>query len=195
VEAHRWPVWALPANLLTWFRLLLIPVVIQSVRAHHYPFALVLVVAAGASDGADGWVARRWRQTSRLGLYLDPIVDKLLLSTLFVLVAAAHALPWVITILVFTRDACILTTTLTLYLSTGFRDFRPSLLGKANTVAEVVTVGLALLQLVVPDHGVAIWKHAALPVVFVLTYASGLHYAFTCAERYRTQAEMPISVA
>jgi len=190
MDVHRWPVWAWPANLLTWFRLLVIPAVIETVHTHQYPLALLLVVVAGVSDGVDGWVARRWRQTSRFGLYLDPIVDKLLLSTLFVLAAVAHALPWVITILVFTRDACILVTTLTLYLGTGFRDFRPSLLGKANTVAEVVTVGLALLQLGVPDHGVAIWKHAAVPVVFVLTYASGLHYAFVCAERFRRRDEL-----
>ena len=190
MDVHRWPVWAWPANLLTWFRLLVIPAVIETMHTHQYRVALLLVVVAGVSDGLDGWVARRWRQTSRFGLYLDPIVDKLLLSTLFVLAAAAHALPWVITILVFTRDACILVTTLTLYLGTGFRDFRPSLLGKANTVAEVVTVGLALLQLGLPDHGVAIWKHAAVPVVFVLTYASGLHYAFVCAERFRRRGEL-----
>ncbi len=182
-SASRWPVWLYPANLLTELRLLLLPFLLWDLLHGRYREALIIFILAGISDGLDGTFARVLQQRSTLGQLLDPIADKLLLSSLFVVLAIDGRLPWLLTILVFIRDGCILVTALTLYFATGFRDFRPSWLGKSNTVAELIAVGLVMLG---NEVGAAMrpWERASQVVVFALTYSSGIHYAFAGAERF-----------
>lgn len=185
--AGRWSEWLRPANVVTELRLISVPVIVAAVLDRAFGWAFLLAVAAGASDGIDGWLARHTTsngQVSKLGEYLDPIADKLLLSSLFVALSLAGALPWLLTLLVFTRDLTIVGAAVTVYLRTGFRDFRPTLLGKANTTAEIGTVALALLNHFHP----AAWSWGLEWLgwggVFVLAYTSGIHYAFVCARRY-----------
>lgn len=178
------PVWLYPANLLTWLRFLAVPAVVVAVQHRRFDAALAIFVAAAVSDGFDGWLARRFHQQSEMGVYADPLADKLLLSTLFVVLARAGVLPWLLTILVFIRDLCILTTALIIYFRTGFRDFRPSWWGKANTVAELGTISFTLLQQITPHAWIfGIVKFGWISV-FLLSFVSGIHYAFLCAERY-----------
>lgn len=190
------PVWLYPANILTWLRFLAIPAVVVAVGHRRYGWALIFFVAAGVSDGFDGWLARRFHQQSDIGVYADPLADKLLLSTLFVVLALAGVLPWLLTILVFTRDLCILTTALIIYFATGFRDFRPSWWGKANTVAELATISFTLLQQIIPHAWIFDLVRFGWGAVFVLAYVSGIHYAFLCAERFhRNRAEGTLAAA
>jgi len=94
-------------NLLTLLRLIFIPFIVIAVLERHYGWALGLFVAAGISDGLDGLLARLLKQKTVLGQYLDPIADKLLLSTMFIVLAATHRLLWRVTVLVFARDILI----------------------------------------------------------------------------------------
>lgn len=183
--------WLRPANVITEARLLSVPVIVAAVAMRAFGWALLLFVLAGLSDGFDGWLARRSPAPrgappiySQLGEYLDPIADKALLSSLFIVLAIVGAFPWLLTILVFTRDLSILVAAVWIYRSTGFRDFRPTYVGKINTVMEIVTIGLALLYQVWPVTLVSWLERLGWALVFILAYGSGIHYAFTCAHRY-----------
>src|SRR5882757_10287131 len=124
--------WTAP-NQLTLLRLMFIPFVIISVFDGDWFWALGLLFAAAMSDALDGWLARALHQQTLLGQYLDPLADKLLLSSLFVVLSFVKKIPWKYTVAVFSRDACIVATALVLYATVGFRDFRPSIFGKINT--------------------------------------------------------------
>ena len=95
-------------NQLTLLRMIFVPFIIIHLLDGHYLWALVLFVVAGFSDGLDGLLARRLHQQTLLGQYLDPIADKLLLSTLFLVLSILHKIPWKYTVLVFSRDTSIL---------------------------------------------------------------------------------------
>lgn len=182
--------WLYPANLLTELRLASVPLLVLVIVHRAFGWALLIVLFAGVSDGLDGWLARRTRLQSRLGEYLDPIADKAMLSTLFVVLAWVGALPWLLTILVFTRDLSLVVAALCIYWTTSFHDFRPNMVGKVNTVAEIVTVALALLNSHRATLGAAAWawsvglERLGFAVVFVLSFASGIHYALSCSTRY-----------
>jgi len=122
-------------NQLTLLRMLFLPFIVNSFLDQHYTTALVLFVLAGLSDGLDGLLARRLHQQTTLGQYLDPIADKLLLSTLFLVLSVLHKIPWKYTVMVFSRDMAILATSAVLYTIAGLRNFSPSIFGKANTCA------------------------------------------------------------
>ena len=125
----------------------------SSILEGHHETALWLFVVAGISDALDGLLARSLGQRTKLGEYLDPVADKLLLSTLFLVLSVTHLIPWRVTVTVFSRDIIILVVCTLVYATTPLRDFSPSLLGKANTVAQIVTVGLVMLREVKPWPG------------------------------------------
>jgi len=172
-------------NLLTLLRLCFIPFVVSSILEGRYQTALGLFVLAGISDGLDGVLARSLGQRTKLGEYLDPIADKLLLSTLFLVLSTAHRIPWRVTVIVFSRDIIILIVCTLVYATTPLRDFRPSIVGKANTVAQIGTLGVTLLLEVKPWSWVATFKQAGLWIVFVLTIVSALHYVLLLVLRLR----------
>ena len=111
--------------------------------------AIALVFVAGVSDGLDGLLARRTGQTSDVGRLLDPIADKLLLVTIFVTASMPgygfEPLPWWLAALAIVRDVGIVVAALVIYLTTRFSGFRPTMLGKVNTVVELSLVGVFLL--------------------------------------------------
>src|SRR5438309_2064796 len=134
-----------------------LPFIVNSLVDNHYRTAMILFILAGLSDGLDGFLARTLHQQSMLGQYLDPIADKLLLSTMFLVLSILHKIPWKFTVLVFSRDVSILCASAVLYAIAGLRDFRPSIFGKANTFGQVAAVFFVLLFEV--DH--AYWVYAA----------------------------------
>jgi cardiolipin synthase len=172
-------------NQLTLARLIFIPFIIINIVGHNWGWALTLLVLAGISDGLDGLLARTLHQQTRLGEYLDPIVDKLLLSTLFVVLSAVGQIPWRYTIMVFSRDISILLTSAVLYATVGLRDFRPSIFGKINTFAQVSTMFFVLLY----NVHIATWiywgRRFGLYATFAFTLASALHYIFLVGQRLR----------
>lgn len=178
-------------NLLTLLRLSFIPFVVSSILEGRYEVALTLFVLAGISDALDGVLARSLGQRTKLGEYLDPIADKLLISTLFLVLSATHRIPWRITVIVFGRDIIILVVCTLVYATTPLRDFSPSIFGKANTVVQIVALGATILVEVKPWFWIEIVKRIGLWTVFALTIVSALHYVFLLAVRLRavTQAE------
>jgi cardiolipin synthase (CMP-forming) len=170
-------------NQLTLLRLIFIPFIVINIVDNNYRWALFLLVIAGLSDALDGLLARTLHQQTRLGQYLDPIADKLLLSTLFLVLSVIHRIPWKYTVLVFSRDLCILLTAAVLYATTTIRDFRPSIFGKINTGAQVVTIFFVLLFQVNSTAWVFYCRKVGLISTFVFTLVSGIHYVFLIGQR------------
>ena len=123
-------------NQLTLLRMIFVPFIVIHLVDGHYLWALVVFVIAGFSDGLDGLLARRLHQQTLLGQYLDPIADKLLLSTMFLVLSILHKIPWKYTVVVFSRDISILAASAVLFAIAGLRNFRPSIFGKANTLSS-----------------------------------------------------------
>jgi cardiolipin synthase len=176
--------WTAP-NQLTLLRLIFIPFVITNVLDDNWHWALGLLVLAGVSDALDGWLARVLDQRTMLGQYLDPIADKLLLSSLFLVLAIAHKIPWKYTVLVLSRDVCILLTCMALYATVGFRDFRPSIFGKINTVCQIAAVFFVVLAQVFQSSAVLMLETAFLYATFGFTLLSGIHYILVTGKRLR----------
>ncbi len=172
-------------NQLTLARMAFLPFIVIKLLDHHYGGALILFVIAGMSDGLDGLLARRLHQQTLLGQYLDPIADKMLLSTVFLVLSVVDKIPWKFTVLVFSRDVCILLVSGVLYTIAGLRDFRPSIFGKANTLAQVAAVIFVMLLEVYPSHWVRVTRRFFLSATFALTIVSALHYVYLVGVRLR----------
>lgn len=176
-------------NQLTLARMAFLPFIVNKLLEHHYQGALVLFVIAGVSDGLDGLLARRLHQQTLLGQYLDPIADKMLLSTVFLVLSVVEKIPWKYTVLVFSRDVCILLVSGVLYTIAGLRDFRPSIFGKANTLAQVLAVMFVMLLEIDQARWVSIARTVSLRAVFIFTIVSGLHYVYLVGRRLHAMSD------
>jgi cardiolipin synthase (CMP-forming) len=173
-----------PANQITILRLVFVPLFAIFEVNRNFGWALAVLLGAAISDVVDGVVARVFHEESPLGIALDPIADKLLLGTAFVVLAFRDVLPWWLTILVLSRDVAIIMTALLISLVVGYRPFRPTLLGKSSTVCQVATVFMAVAYQVhvplVSGFVVEIFTY----MVAVFTVASGVHYVVVVQHRY-----------
>ena len=172
-------------NQLTLLRMMFLPFIVIKLVEGHYSLALILFVLAGMSDGLDGLLARTLKQQTILGQYLDPIADKLLLSTMFMVLSILHKIPWKFTVVVFSRDISILMASAVLYAIAGLRDFRPSIFGKANTFAQVAAVFFVLLFEINRSRWVAIARLSFLRATFAFTIISAMHYVLVVGQRLR----------
>jgi cardiolipin synthase len=180
-------------NQLTLLRMVFLPFVTIDLVAGRYRQALLLFVLAGFSDGLDGLLARTLKQQTQLGQYLDPIADKLLLSTTFLVLSILHKIPWKFTVLVFSRDASIVCVGAVLYAIAGLRDFGPSIFGKANTFSQVAAVLFVMLFEIHHVWWVWVARLAFLRATFTFTIISGVHYVFLVGQRLRSH-DSPESV-
>ncbi len=176
-------------NLLSLLRMGLIPLFVILVVNGDLRKALLVFVVAGVTDALDGFIARFWHQQSPLGAYLDPIADKLLLTTAYVMLSipglnhGTRIPPW-ITILVIARDVLMVSVALVLYLAAGVKRFPPSALSKVNTILQVAAVVLVLVSGAFPDlRSVELAAETTLYLVAGLTVASGLHYIYLYSHR------------
>jgi cardiolipin synthase len=170
-------------NLLTLVRLFIIPFLVIAILDGQYRLAFGLFVLAGFSDGFDGLLARWLKQHTKLGQYLDPIADKLLLSTLFVVLTHMGLVPRYVTVLVFSRDLGILLISTLLFATGTLRDFRPSLLGKLNTVAQIAGLTAVLVEQIAPSAGVGLVKYELLRAIAWLAPISAAQYAWIVVRR------------
>src|SRR6202041_1257085 len=120
-------------NQLTFLRLMFLPFFIRAIHYERYAWALGIFLVAGASDALDGLLARGLNQRTPLGAYLDPIADKLLLSSSYFVLALKGRIAWWLAILVLGRDVLLLVACATILLTIGYRPFPPSVWGKATT--------------------------------------------------------------
>jgi cardiolipin synthase (CMP-forming) len=174
-------------NMLTVFRMVLIPVFVTLVFYQRFLMALAAFVVAGITDGLDGLLARRFDQRSQLGTVLDPIADKLMLVTAFVVLSMRTVFPqpvpshlpipfWV-TIAVISRDVFIVVGAAAINIMTGFRGFRPSWLGKLNTTVQIIAIGIIMFAASVP-YGTGYYLPTLYAMVFAMAVLSGGHYVF-----------------
>src|SRR5215510_5564392 len=175
-------IWTVP-NQITLLRLGFLPFFLILISYEQYRWALLILVIAGLSDGVDGLLARKLNQKSSIGAYLDPIADKLLLSSSFVILAMEKQLAWWLTIMVLSRDIMILTVAAVIILISGYRPFPPSLLGKATTFFQIILVFVVVLTAAYPNAEFAFAKGVLIYLVAILTTVSGFHYSFAIARR------------
>ncbi len=176
-----------PANQITLLRLIFAPIFAILVVNHDGRAALTVLVAAALSDAADGFVARRFHQQTPLGVALDPIADKVLMTTAFLVLAFRGILPWWLAIVVISRDAGILLTAGAISVVAGYRPFNPSLLGKASTVAQVATVFVSLAHRVGLPMASHLLVHSLIDLTAALAAASGLHYLYLTRHSFGLQ--------
>jgi len=174
-------------NLLTVFRMVLIPVFVSLLFYQRFVLAMIVFMLAGITDGLDGLLARRFNQKSQLGTILDPIADKLMLVTSFIVLSMKAVFPqplpphlpvpfWV-TVAVISRDVFILVGAAAINIVTGFRGFRPSWLGKVNTTVQIVAIALIMVAASIP-YGTGYYLPTVYTTVFALAVLSGGHYVF-----------------
>jgi cardiolipin synthase (CMP-forming) len=175
-------------NLLTLMRICMAPFLVAAILEGQYRLSFILFVAAGLTDLLDGALARVLKQRSMLGHYLDPVADKLLLSTIFLVLLHKGLMPVTVTVLVFGRDVGILLVAAILYAAVGRREFHPSIFGKANTLAQIAAVAAVLLQQLTAAYWVVIFRLVALDATMALTVISGFHYAWIVSRRPGTSA-------
>jgi cardiolipin synthase len=176
-------------NLLTLLRLFIIPFLVINILDGRYELAFGLFMLAGVSDGLDGLLARWLKQSTTLGLYLDPIADKLLLSTLFLVLTHVGAIPRYVTVLVFSRDFGILLISTLLFATNTLRDFRPSIFGKLNTFVQIVAVVCIMAGKVFAVPHLAEVIGVLLRAIAVLAPLSAAQYAWIVIRRVSTPVE------
>jgi cardiolipin synthase len=181
------------ANQLTLVRLALVPAFVILVLYGRMGWALAAFVTAGITDGLDGLIARWTNSRTALGAFLDPMADKLLLVSAFVVlslpgIGLVNPIPVWLTVLVISRDVAIVVTVAVVSLTLGPRTFSPSIYGKIATAFYIVTVAVVLLfdflrrTSILVD--VLVWSSLA------ITLISGFHYT---VHLRRTLSEPPAS--
>ncbi len=166
-------------NLLTVGRILLTPLFVIFLIRDLFAWALFVFTIAAVSDGLDGFIARVCNQRTILGSYLDPIADKLLLSSAFISLAVLEIIPAWLTVIVISRDVIIFMGIAVLTLTSQTFSMNPSLVSKCTTVAQLTTVFAVLIESNITYFGyfgyierVLFWTAAG------LTILSGLHYIY-----------------
>ncbi|MEI6458656.1 MAG: CDP-alcohol phosphatidyltransferase family protein [Pseudomonadota bacterium] len=167
-------------NALSVMRILLVPPSVLTLLAGRYDLTLMCFGCAAVSDGLDGWLAKTFGWTSRLGKILDPIADKLLLVSLYLALALVGAIPVWLTVVVVLRDVVIVLGAAVYRWLIGYIEGHPTAVSKLNTLIQLVFVLLVITRMqwpIVPESAVT-WLGAA---VFVTTIVSGLDYVLTYA--------------
>ena len=178
-------------NLLTLLRLFIIPFLVIEILDGHYGVAFGLFVLAGISDALDGLLARWLSQRTTLGQYLDPIADKLLLSTLFVVLTHVGLMPRYVTVLVFSRDLGILLIATLLFATGTLRDFRPSIFGKLNTLAQIVALIAVLCEKIFVSAHLTVLRDGLVRTIAVLAPLSAAQYAWIVIQRVNAPPQQP----
>ena len=183
-------------NFITMTRMAMVPFFVLAVSEKDYTLAIWIFVIAGLTDAFDGYLARRMNMRSRIGAYLDPIADKMLITVAYIALTIpqgqAVVIPLWLTILALFRDFVIMLVAGVLYMVEGLRTFPPSALGKATTFAQVLTISVVLLANVIQ---VPWWIPAAcFYASFLLIIASAFNYSYRVSrfvdeERQRREAD------
>ena len=174
-------------NQLTFLRLGFLPLFVICVYYDRYAWALGILAAAALSDGLDGLLARRLNQKTALGAYLDPIADKLMLSSTFLVLALKGQLTWWLTILVLSRDVLILATSAVIIVVLGYRPLPPTLYGKVTTGVQIFLVVFVITSAVWDYAALRILRELSMYVTAAFTIFSGLHYSVIIARRLSNQ--------
>src|ERR1700693_4803712 len=166
-------------NQLTFLRLVFLPFFIISIHYHRYDVALAVLILAGLTDALDGVLARSLNQKTALGAYLDPIADKLLLSSSFVVLALNRKISWWLATLVLSRDIILLTSAAVILVVSDYRKFPPSIYGKGSTALQILLVFAVVLLAITEWPWLQQVRNIIGYLVAGFTVFSGFHYCFT----------------
>jgi cardiolipin synthase (CMP-forming) len=166
-------------NFLTLLRIIAVPAFLIVVSNHHYGAGLVIFMSAGITDTVDGVLARLTDSKSELGAMMDPLADKLLLMSSFVILTWLGVIPIWLLILVISRDIVIMSGYLVLYFVSTPPEMNPTPIGKLNTFNEMFTIGFALLKLARPDIPMATVNLVTWYLTGTTITISGVHYVYT----------------
>ena len=161
---------------MTLIRVLLIPLFVIFIINKLFEWALITFAVAGITDGIDGLIARITHQRTELGAYLDPIADKLLLSSAFITLAIIEIIPSWLTVIVITRDVIILIGFLVLLLTNYRPKIQPSFVSKVTTGFQISTILLVLMTRYNP-----IFQQFSTIAIYgttLFTILSGSHYIY-----------------
>jgi cardiolipin synthase len=170
-------------NQLTFLRLGFLPFFVISIHYRRYGLALTVLIIAALTDALDGLLARTLNQKTALGAYLDPIADKLLLSSSYVVLAMNRQISWWLATIVLSRDILILMTAAVILVVVGYRPFPPSIYGKLTTALQITLVFAVVLLAVTQWPWVHQFRNGLVYFVAPLTVFTGFHYCFTVARR------------
>lgn len=131
-------------NLITLGRIVLVPIIVWAISSGAMGWAFVVFLAAGVSDGVDGFLAKRFHMTTVLGAYLDPLADKALLVSIYVTLGINDQLPRWLVILVVSRDIMILGGLLLAWVLGHPMKVKPLIVSKLNTAAQIVLASVVL---------------------------------------------------
>ena len=164
-------------NLLTLLRMGAVPVLILFLHNGHYDVALVIFLAAGITDGLDGWIAKRFGFVTRLGAILDPLADKMLIVSTYVMLVLAGDIPFWLLLLIGFRDLGIIAGVLVLQTLHGEIQMRPSPVSKLNTFLQISLVVFVMVERV-GLLALPVVTEILLWLVAATTMASALHYIY-----------------
>ncbi|HFD12605.1 MAG TPA: CDP-alcohol phosphatidyltransferase family protein [Crenotrichaceae bacterium] len=164
-------------NIISAFRICLVPVLVWQVLEEQYANVLVLFFIAGLSDGLDGFLAKRYGWVSRLGSILDPIADKFLLVSSFFALGWMGEIPIWLVIVVIVRDVVIVAGAYAYHRIIGEYELKPSYLSKLNTLSQISLVLLVVFSLSVVTVGLELIQYAFY-FVMITTLLSGFDYIY-----------------
>lgn len=176
-------------NILTLMRLAAAPVLVVLLRDERHALALALFVIAGLSDGLDGYIAKRYSHVSRLGAILDPVADKVLIVSAYVMLTLLGLVPFWLLVTVVFRDLLIVGGCLMLFILNGSVQMRPSPISKLNTFLQIT---LVIVVLVHATDWISLGPAVTLLIaaVFTTTVLSGVHYLWIWVIRRHMPATM-----
>lgn len=162
-------------NLITVGRLLLVPLIISLIADGSFGAAFIVFVLAGISDGVDGFIARQFNLRSRLGTYLDPIADKVLLVSVYLSLTFIEEIAGWLTVMVVSRDIFIIGGVMLAWVLDRPIEVKPLIISKINTAGQIILAALALANLAF-DAGLGAVTDVLVWIVGVLTVASAGAY-------------------
>jgi cardiolipin synthase len=182
VKLHQLP------NILTVFRFLLVPPVVMLMLVDEFLPALVLFAVAGFSDAVDGFLARRYHWTSRIGGLMDPLADKLLMVSSYLTLGWLGLIPLWLVVLVILRDLVIVTGAIIYNARIEHIEAEPSIVSKLNTLAQILLVLSVLFNQALVELP-AWWIDLLVYSVPVTIVWSGVGYVWTWGRRAWTRSE------
>jgi len=169
-------------NILTIARIGLVPWLLVLLQSQQYSLSLVVFVVAGVTDALDGFIAKRYNAQTKLGALLDPLADKALLVSAYVMLSIMELVPfWLMVVVVF-RDVVIVGGYLIMSLSFDSIEMRPLLISKANTLIQIAFIVLVLLTLST-GFGQSVLMTAMAYLVLLTSIISGSAYVYIWAIR------------
>src|ERR1700691_1893067 len=163
-------------NQLTFLRLAFLPVFIITIHYERYGWAMAILIVAGL-------LPRGLNQKTPLGAYLDPIADKLLVSSSYIVLAFHKKITWWLAILVIGRDVSLLVASAVVLITVGYISLPPSIYGKATTFFELLLIFLVLLLAIWNNHALEVVRDVCGYCVAVFVCISGLHYSIVVSRR------------